>query len=61
MTTRIGDVFMLLGIAFIYSATGTLSYREIFQTQVLHRCNCRPPSWGFRRGLIGLLLHRYGW
>src|SRR5512134_2757280 len=30
MTTRIGDVFMLLGIAYLYSLTGTLSYREIF-------------------------------
>jgi NADH-quinone oxidoreductase subunit L len=30
MTTRVGDVFMLLGIAFLYWATGTLSYREIF-------------------------------
>jgi NADH-quinone oxidoreductase subunit L len=32
MTTRVGDVFMLLGIAFLYSATGTLSFREIFTT-----------------------------
>ena len=36
MTTRIGDVFMLLGIAFLYSATKTLSFREIFQEDVLH-------------------------
>ncbi|MDO9299864.1 MAG: proton-conducting transporter membrane subunit, partial [Anaerolineales bacterium] len=36
MTTRIGDVFMLLGIAFLYYATGTLSYREIFTEEVLH-------------------------
>ena len=35
MTTRVGDVFMLLGIAFVYSATGTLSYSDIFQPQVL--------------------------
>jgi NADH-quinone oxidoreductase subunit L len=35
MTTRIGDVFMLLGISFLYSATGTLSYREIFTEHVL--------------------------
>src|SRR5262249_35661410 len=27
MTTRVGDVFMLLGIAFLYYATGTLSFR----------------------------------
>jgi NADH-quinone oxidoreductase subunit L len=30
MTTRVADVFMLLGIAFLYSATGTLSFTEIF-------------------------------
>src|SRR5512139_696584 len=37
MTTRVGDVFMLLGIAYLYSATGTLSYREIFYNEeVLH-------------------------
>lgn len=29
MTTRIGDVFMLLGIAYLYSVTGTLNYRAI--------------------------------
>ncbi len=36
MTTRIGDVFMLLGISFLYSATGTLSFREIFTEEMLH-------------------------
>jgi NADH-quinone oxidoreductase subunit L len=37
LTTRVGDVFMLLGIAYLYSATGTLSYREIFYNEeVLH-------------------------
>jgi NADH-quinone oxidoreductase subunit L len=37
MTTRVGDVFMLLGIAYLYSVTGTLSYREIFYNEeVLH-------------------------
>src|SRR6266545_205665 len=30
MTTRVGDVFMLLGIAYLYYATGTLSFRAIF-------------------------------
>ncbi len=29
MTTRIADVIMLLGIAYLYYATGTLSFREI--------------------------------
>ncbi len=37
MTTRVGDVFMLLGIAYLYSLTGTLNYREIFYNhEVLH-------------------------
>ena len=35
MTTRIGDVFMLLGIAWLYSYTGTLNFREIFTPEVL--------------------------
>ena len=35
ITTRVGDVFMLLGIAWLYSYTGTLSFREIFQPEVL--------------------------
>ena len=30
LTTRVGDVFMLLGLAYLYSATGTLNYQAIF-------------------------------
>ena len=58
MTTRIGDVFMLLGIVFVYSATGTLQFREIFQPQVLHTLASVPtPILGLSAaGLIGLLL-----
>ena len=58
MTTRVGDVFMLLGIAFLYSATGSLSYRDIFQSQVLHTLASVPtPVFGLSAaGLIGLLL-----
>ncbi len=58
MTTRVGDVFMLLGIAFLYSATGSLSYRDIFQPQVLHTLASVPtPIFGLSAaGLIGLLL-----
>ncbi|HUH97556.1 MAG TPA: NADH-quinone oxidoreductase subunit L [Anaerolineales bacterium] len=58
MTTRVGDVFMLLGIAFLYSATGSLSYRDIFQPQVLHTLASVPtPILGLSAaGLIGLLL-----
>ena len=37
MTTRVGDVFMLLGIALLYSVTGTLSFRQIlFNEELLH-------------------------
>jgi NADH-quinone oxidoreductase subunit L len=58
MTTRVGDVFMLLGIAFVYSATGSVSFRDIFQPQVLHTLAAVPtPILGLSAaGLIGLLL-----
>jgi len=58
MTTRIGDVFMLLGIAYLYSATGTLSFRQIFSEEVLHTLASVPSGFlGFSAaGLIGLLL-----
>ncbi len=58
MTTRVGDVFMLLGIAFLYSATGTLTFTEIFQPEVLHAlATTQTPVLGLSAaGLIGLLL-----
>jgi NADH-quinone oxidoreductase subunit L len=58
ITTRIGDVFMLLGIAYLYSVTGTLSFREIFREEVLHTLMTVPSGvLGFSAaGLIGLLL-----
>jgi NADH-quinone oxidoreductase subunit L len=58
MTTRVGDVFMLLGIAYLYSAAGTLSFREIFTEQVLHTLATVPSGvLGLSAaGLIGLLL-----
>jgi len=58
MTTRVGDVFMLLGIAYLYSATGTLSFREIFTEEILHKLATVPSGFlGFSAaGLIGLLL-----
>jgi len=58
MTTRIGDVFMLLGIVFLYSVTGTLSFREIFTQQILHTLAVIPSGvFGLSAaGLIGLLL-----
>ncbi len=58
MTTRVGDVFMLLGIAFLYSATGTLTYREIFTQQTLQALASTPTGiFGLSAaGLIALLL-----
>lgn len=35
ITTRVGDVFMLLGIAWLYSYTGSLSFHDIFQPKLL--------------------------
>ena len=58
MTTRVGDVFMLLGIAYLYSVTGTLSFRTIFSEEILHTLATVPSGFlGFSiAGLIGLLL-----
>ena len=64
MTTRVGDVFMLLGIAYLYSATekitgvGTLTFRSIFNEEFLHALASMPSGFlGFSAaGLIGLLL-----
>jgi NADH-quinone oxidoreductase subunit L len=49
---------MLLGIAFLYSATGTLSFREIFTESTLHTLASVPMGiFGLSAaGLIGLLL-----
>jgi NADH-quinone oxidoreductase subunit L len=58
MTTRVGDVFMLLGIAYLYSVTDTLSFRAIFSEHILHTLASIPSGFlGFSAaGLIGLLL-----
>ena len=60
IVTRVGDVFMLLGLAYLYSATGTLSYREIlFSEQTLQHLAELPSVLGggmSAAGLIGLLL-----
>lgn len=59
MTTRVGDVFMLLGIAYLYSQTGTLRFREIlYNEEVLQRLAETPSvlGWLSAAGLIGLLL-----
>ena len=58
MTTRVGDVFMLLGIVYLYSATGTLTFREIFTEETL--AMLATSSSGFlglsAAALIGILL-----
>ncbi|MCL4258749.1 MAG: NADH-quinone oxidoreductase subunit L [Anaerolineales bacterium] len=59
LTTRIGDVFMLLGIVALYSATGTLNFHEILRNEnVLHMLATSPSGvLGLSAaGLIGLLL-----
>ena len=43
MTTRVGDVFMLLGLAWLYSVAGTLNYRDIlFNPAVLEHLSNTP-------------------
>ncbi len=60
MTTRVGDVFMLLGIAYLYSAIGSLSYSEIFKPETLTKLASTPAIGGFlglsAAGMIGILL-----
>ena len=59
MTTRVGDVFMLLGIGLLYSQTGTLNYREIFYNADVLKALATTASPILNlsfAGLIGLLL-----
>lgn len=59
MTTRVGDVFMLLGIVALYSATGTLNFRDIlYNAELLERLASTPSMIAglSAAGLIGLLL-----
>jgi NADH-quinone oxidoreductase subunit L len=58
LTTRVGDVFMLLGIAYIYSQLGSLSYVDIFSPASLEKL-ASTPSYivGLSAAsLIGILL-----
>jgi len=59
LTTRIGDVFMLLGIAALYKATGTLSFHDILRSpdtlDGLARTASVVPGLSLA-GLIGLLI-----
>lgn len=59
ITTRIGDVFMLLGIAYLYSQAGTLNFREIFFNEALLGKLASEPSGILglsAAGLMGILL-----
>ena len=58
LTTRIGDVFMLIGLASLYTIAGSLQYEVIFSEKVLQSLvqNASPffgMSWA---ALIGLLI-----
>ena len=55
MTTRIGDVFMLLGIGLLYSLTGTLNFREIFGNEELMHTLATPGTTLFGLSLAGLI------
>jgi len=59
LTTRVGDVFMLLGLAALYSVTGTLNYQAILgNPQVLEQLSSSlSPVFGLSwAGLIGILI-----
>jgi NADH-quinone oxidoreductase subunit L len=56
LTTRIADVIMLLGIAYLWSATGTLNFRAILNNEaVLHTLGTTPAlKHIFDGGFLGL-------
>ncbi len=59
MTTRVGDMFMLLGIAYLYSQANTLNFREIlYNEEMLHHLATTPSIIaGFMVShVVGLLL-----
>lgn len=58
LTTRIGDVFMLIGLAAIYTLTGSLQYEVIFSEQILQNlATTTSPVFGMSwAGLIGILI-----
>ncbi|NOZ05281.1 MAG: NADH-quinone oxidoreductase subunit L [Chloroflexi bacterium] len=37
MTTRIGDVLLFLGMAYLYGQTGTLTFKDIFRPEVMEK------------------------
>jgi NADH-quinone oxidoreductase subunit L len=58
LTTRVGDVFMLLGLAALYTSTGSLRYDVIFNPDVISQLSNIPTGiLGLSlAGLAGLLL-----
>lgn len=59
LTTRVGDVFMLLGLAALYSLTGTLNYQEILANEAVleQLATSVSPVFGLSwAGLIGILI-----
>jgi len=58
LTTRIGDVFMLIGLAALYTITGSLQYEVIFSESSLQMLTSTlSPVFGLSwAGLIGLLI-----
>ena len=56
MTTRVGDVFMLLGLAYLFWLTGTLSYSEIlFNPETLDRLAHTPSVLGAGTSAAGVI------
>jgi NADH-quinone oxidoreductase subunit L len=59
-TTRIADVIMLLGIAYLYAATGTLSFRDILHNEAVLKSLATTPAIFFggisAASLIGIFL-----
>ena len=58
LTTRIGDVFMLIGLAALYTISGSLQYNVIFSEETLHLLvSTVSPVFGLSwAALIGLLI-----
>lgn len=54
MTTRIGDVFMLLGLVALYTQIGSLNYRDVFAAkEALMKASVIPGlSWAWLTGIL---------
>lgn len=58
LTTRVGDVIMLLGLAYLYYLAGSLSYDVIFSEEMLHKLtDTITPFFGLSAAvIIGIFL-----